>query len=88
MTKTETIRAKLQAAHKAEMTKLAKIGRFAARAKKLNTRKENPLSDAAFCQKYEINTPRFNRIKNLKEYPLPSDGIIDGIDRAFTAEGV
>jgi len=54
----------------------------------MKVRKKNPLTEAAFCQKYGFNVSRFNRYKNFKEGALPSDDLMTRINNAFKAERV
>ena len=75
---------KAEAAEAAE--KMAKIKKWPARLQKIASRKTDPLREAAFCRKHEINIYRFNRYKNMKEKSLPSDAFMASVDAAFKAE--
>lgn len=72
-----------------DLAKLAKIKKWAARAKKLGSRKKAlRISEGEFCRRYGINAARFNRVKNLKDDYLPFDEFIDQVEAAFKAEGI
>lgn len=67
---------------------LSMIKRWSERVEKIKSREEAPLSEAAFCNKYDIHIGRFNQIKNGKATSLPSLKIIDKVENALKSEGV
>ena len=79
---------KLKEKRAKQKTTIAKIKKWSKRMDKINDRKENPMSDAAFCRKYELNTARFNSLKNLKFSSLPTEKLLNQVENAFKAEGV
>lgn len=66
--------------------KMAKVKKWPSRLRKLAKRADNPLSEAAFCQKHGIPVHDFNRNKNLKSEPR--DKRVEQVEAALAAEGV
>lgn len=67
---------------------LAKVKGWDSRLEALKNRKENPLSESVFCDRYGIHKSRFNSLKNGKTTSLPSFKIINQIENALKSEGV
>lgn len=64
----------------------AKVKKWPARLRKLKNRKENPLSEGEFCDKYGFPIPGFNRSKNLRHEPRAAK--VAAVEKALEAEGV
>lgn len=78
---------KTPAEREAEKKELkAKIKKWPARLKKLANRKEDPLSERAFCLRHNLPVFGFNRAKNGQEEPRAKK--VATIEAAFEAEGV
>lgn len=64
----------------------AKIKRWPARLNRLANRKNEPLSESQFCDKYGINKGNFNRAKNFVVEARPKR--VNEVEQALAAEGV
>jgi len=54
---------------KDKLRRLEEIKRLDGRLKKLSTRKTNPMSAAAFCEKYDFNQEHICRLRKLSHIP-------------------
>lgn len=68
--------------------RLAKILRWPQRVEKLRLRRKNPMSEAEFCGKHNIQQAWFNRLKNGRGEPFPSKKSVERIEKALKQEGV
>lgn len=64
----------------------AKIKKWPSRLRKLAKRKEDPLSERAFCLKHGLPVHSFNRAKNLRAEPREKK--VNEVEKALEAEGV
>ena len=64
------------------------ISKWEKRIASLKIRKQNPLSESQFCEKYQINKYTFNSIKNGNYPCIPSKKIIAKIENALKSEGI
>lgn len=71
---------------KEEMIRAEKATYWNERLKSLRYRKENPLKESEFCDKYGISRANFNR--NKKGHTIPTPETFLKVERAFNAEGV
>lgn len=66
--------------------RLKKVKSWGARISKLVNRKKNPMSEAAFCEKYGFHTAEFNRHKNGVTFPRKK--AVERVEQALKKEGV
>lgn len=62
------------------------IKKWPKRLAKLLKRKEDPLDEAAFCERYGFEKTYFNRMKNLKVGAKQDK--VNAVEEALTKEGV
>lgn len=85
MTKEQTLKNRIATKHKLEYSRIREIEKWPQRLKRLES-KDNPLSAAAFCEKYGLSKWQFNRVKNLAK--MPSQEYFEKVEKALRKEGV
>lgn len=68
--------------------KMAEVRTWSSKIDALSKRKDSPMRENEFCQKYGISPARFNRYKKMREPSIPTDAFIDTVKAAFKSESV
>lgn len=68
------------------MAIIRQIKQWPRRLLRLSKRKENPLTEADFCNIHKFEKSYFNRMKNLAI--IPGQDKVDEVEAAFKKEGV
>ena len=71
-----------------QIKKLQMVRKWSARIQKLRDRKQDPLTEVDFCNKYGIHASSFNRHKNLNDDKLPSVKFFEAVENAMKVENV